>query len=99
MNASQLHQEIRNTNLSFMQLCQQMIRQDKAQAVAALGVSDEMADLVSGLSPEHLLKLSATNMFLCSFRFDDNVLLNMLGGYTRDTRTEKATRKADLVAA
>lgn len=99
MNTSQLHQEIRNTNLSFMQLCQQMIRQDKTQAVAALGVSEEMADLVAGLSPAHLLKLSATNMFLCSFRFDDSVLLSMLGGYTREVRTEKGTQQADLVAA
>jgi flagellar transcriptional activator FlhD len=99
MNTSQLHQEIRNTNLSFMQLCQQMIRQDKAQAVTALGVSEEMADLVAGLSPAHLLKLSATSMFLCSFRFDDNVLLNMLGGYTREVRTEENAQKAELVAA
>lgn len=99
MNTSQLHQEIKNINLSFMQLCQQMIREDKAHAVSALGVSEEMADLVAGLSATHLLKLSATNMFLCRFHFDDNVLLNMLGSYTKEVAVEKSAQAADLVAA
>lgn len=102
MNIGQLQQEIKNTNLAFMQLSQQMIREDRANAVASLGVSEEMADLVAGLSEAHLLKLSAANMFLCSFHFDDSVLLNMLGSYSKDNQTEKntaASRAAELVAA
>lgn len=99
MNATQLHQEIRSINLSFMQLCQQMIREDKAGAIGALGVSEEMADLVAGLTDTHLAKLSATNMFLCRFHFDDNVLLNMVGGYAKEAVAEKRSAKADLAVA
>jgi len=78
MNAKQLHEEIKATNLSYMGLVQKMIRADKAGASSSLGVSVEMADLVSGLSPAQLLKMSGTNMLLCSFRFDESLLLNML---------------------
>jgi flagellar transcriptional activator FlhD len=78
MNAKQLHEGIRETNLSYMGLVQKMIRADKAEAVSNLGVSEEMADLVAGLSPAQLLKMSGTNLLLCCFRFDESLLLNMI---------------------
>ena len=78
MNAKQMHEEIKGTNLSYMGLVQKMIRADKAGASSSLGVSEEMADLVAGLSPAQLLKMSATNLLLCSFRFDESLLLNMI---------------------
>ncbi len=78
MNAKQLHEEIKATNLSYMGLVQKMIRADKAGASSSLGVSEDMADLVSGLSPAQLLKMSGTNLLLCCFRFDESLLLNMI---------------------
>ena len=78
MNAKQLHEEIKATNLSYMGLVQKMIRADKSGASSSLGVSEEMADLVSGLSPAQLLKMSGTNLLLCCFRFDESLLLNMI---------------------
>lgn len=78
MNAKQLHEEIKTTNLSFMELVQKMIRADKAGATSCLGVSEEMTDLVAGLSPAQLLKMSGTNMLLCSFHLDENLLLSMI---------------------
>lgn len=84
MNANQIHEEIKETNLSFMLLAQQMIRSDKKSAMTSFGVNEEMCDLVSGLSPAQLLKMSASNMLLCSFRFDDRMLLNMVGDYKKD---------------
>ena len=78
MNAKQLHEEIKATNLSYMGLVQKMIRADKAAASANLGVSEDMADLVSGLSPSQLQRMSATNLLLCCFRFDESLLLNMI---------------------
>ena len=44
MNAKQLHEEIKGTNLSYMGLAQKMIRADKAGASSSLGVSEEVAD-------------------------------------------------------
>lgn len=102
MNIGQLQQEIKHTNLAFMQLSQQMIRADRAKAVSSLGMSEEMADMVAGLSQAQLIKLSTANMFLCCFHFDDSVLLNMLSGYGKDVQTgmaAAASRAAELVAA
>lgn len=93
MNISQLHQEIKQTNLAFMQLSQQMIRANRTGAIANLGVSEEMADMVSGLSEAQIAKLSATNMFLCCFHFDEGVLLNMLGGHGKGVQVEKVAEK------
>jgi flagellar transcriptional activator FlhD len=78
MNAKQLHEEIKETNLAYMGLIQKMIRTDKAATMANMGVSEELADLVAGLSPAQLLKMSGTNLLLCCFHFDESVLLNMV---------------------
>ena len=83
MNAKQLHEEIKAANLSYMGLVQKMIRADKAAAASSLGVSEEMADLVAGLSPAQLLKMSATNLMLCSFHFDESAMLDMVSSHSR----------------
>lgn len=106
MNANQIHEEIKETNLSFMLLAQQMIRGDKNSAMTSFGVNEEMADLVAGLSPAQLLKMSTSNMLLCCFHFDEHLLLNMLTGYKKDgllanstSVASKVKRMADAVAA
>lgn len=90
MYANQLHEEIKETNFSYMLLAQQMIREDKASATFRLGISDEMASLIAGLSPAQILKMSASNMLLCSFRFDERLLLNMITDYNKDRMMSKA---------
>ena len=70
MNANQLHEEIKEANLSYMMLAKQMINDDKASAIFRLGISEEMADLLAGLTPAQLLKMAASNMLLCAFRFE-----------------------------
>lgn len=95
MNATQLHEEIKAANLNFMGLVQKMIRADKAAAATSLGVSEEMADLVAGLSPAQLLKMSATNLMLCSFHFDESVMLNMVSSHSRPGSLAPATKSAN----
>jgi flagellar transcriptional activator FlhD len=106
MNAKQIHEEIKETNLSFMLLAQQMIRGDKARAMSNFGVNEEMADLVAGLSPAQLLKMSASNMLLCCFHFDESLLLQMVSEHKKDgllaktsTATPKTKRVAEVMAA
>ncbi len=84
MNTDQVHEEIKETNLSYMMLAQQMIRADKASAIFRLGVSHELAELIAGLSPAQLLKMAASNMLLCRFRFDERLLLNMITDHNKD---------------
>ncbi|MBU0622695.1 MAG: flagellar transcriptional regulator FlhD [Gammaproteobacteria bacterium] len=90
MNTNQMHEEIKEANLSYMLLAQQMIRDDKAGAIFRLGVSEELADLIVGLSPAQLLKMAASNMLLCRFRFDERLLLNMITDYNKDRMMSQA---------
>lgn len=84
MNANQLHEEIKEANLSYLLLAQQMINEDQATAMFRLGINQEMADLISRLTPAQLLKMAASNMLLCRFRFDEHLLLNMITDYNKD---------------
>ncbi len=92
MNAKQIHEEIKETNLTFMSLAQQMIRSDKSGAMNSFGVNEELADLVAGLSPAQLLKMSASNMLLCCFHFDEHAMLNMLTDYKKSNSLTVATK-------
>jgi flagellar transcriptional activator FlhD len=84
MNANDMIAEIRDANLGYLMLAQQMIRADKAAAIFRLGVSKEIADLLDGLNNSQILKLASTNMMLARFRFDDGAILGMLTNYNKD---------------
>ena len=99
MNAKQIHEEIKETNLSYMLLAQQMIRDDKASAASSLGVSEEMADLVAGLSPAQLAKMAACNMLLCCFRFDESLLLNMITDHKNERVVSRTRQMVEALAA
>lgn len=84
MNANQMQEEIKEANLSYLMLAQQMINQDRISAVFRLGVSQETADLIASLTPAQILKMAASNLLLCRFRFDERLMLNMVNDYTKD---------------
>lgn len=75
--------EIRDANLNYLMLAQQMIQADKAQAVFRLGISKDIADLLVNLSNSQIIKLSSSNMMLTRFRFDDAAMLGMLTSNTK----------------
>ena len=76
--------EIRDINLNYLMLAQQMIREDKASAIFRLGISQDIANLIDSLSNSQLTKLANTQMMLARFRFDDCSILNMLTNYNKD---------------
>lgn len=84
MTANDMMAEIRDANLSYLMLAQQMIRSDKATAIFRLGLSKEIADLIEGMSNAQILKLAGSNMMLARFRFDDSAILMMLTNYNKD---------------
>ncbi|WP_019141219.1 flagellar transcriptional regulator FlhD [Noviherbaspirillum massiliense] len=84
MNKNDMMAEIRDANLSYLMLAQQMIRSDKATAIFRLGISAEIADLLEGLNNAQILKLATSNMMLARFRFDDGAILGMLTNYHKD---------------
>jgi flagellar transcriptional activator FlhD len=84
MNTNDMIAEIRDANLGYLMLAQQMIRADKATAIFRLGISSDVADLIEGMSNAQILKLAGTNMMLARFRFDDGSILGMLTNYNKE---------------
>jgi flagellar transcriptional activator FlhD len=78
MTNEQLLAEIREANLTYLMLAQNLIRQDKAEAVFRLGINEDAADILASLSAAQVLKLASRNTLLCSFRVDDNLVWSLL---------------------
>ena len=97
MDMNDMMAEIRDANLNYLMLAQQMIRSDKATAIFRLGISKEIAELLEGMSNMQLVKLSAANMMLARFRFEDSAILGMLTNYTKD-RAQAHAHTAILMA-
>lgn len=84
MKLDEMLDEMRDVNINYLMLAQNMIQHDKTTAVYRLGISLDVAELIEALSPAQILKLAASGMLVSRFRFDDGVVLNMLTSYTRD---------------
>jgi flagellar transcriptional activator FlhD len=84
MSSSRLLDEIRETNLSYMLLAQQLIREDRTEAMFRLGVNEEIADIIAGLTTAQVLRIATTSMLMCRFRFDDEIVWNLLTSHTKD---------------
>ena len=93
MTADQMQTEIREANLTYLMLAQNLIRQDKAEALFRLGMSEESATLIGALSPAQILKISSSNMLLCRFRVDDDVVWNLLTNHSASKVDNDATTK------
>lgn len=90
MNTMQLQEGIRDINLTYLMLAQQMIKADKPAAIFRLGLSRDMVDMLASLVPAQVIKMAASNMLLCRFRFDENLLLNMVTDYSKDRMMSQA---------
>jgi len=78
MPIEQLQNEIRDTNLSYLLLAQAMIRADKPQALFRLGLSPEVADVITQMSPQQMIKIAGRNQLMCTVRFDDELIWGLL---------------------
>lgn len=93
MTNEQMLTEIREANLTYLMLAQNMIRQDKAEALFRLGMSEETANLIAALSTGQILKIASGNMLLCRFRVDDDIVWNLLTNHTVNKVDNDATTK------
>lgn len=84
MSKDKLFDEIRDANLNYLLLAQNMIREDRASAVYRLGISEDLAELLETLSPGQLMKMASSSTLLCRFRYDDRLILDMLVSHSKD---------------
>ena len=93
MKSEQMLAEIREANLTYLMLAQNLIRADRAEALFRLGVSEDAADLIATLSSAQLLKIASGNMLLCRFRVDDDIVWNLLTNHSVTKVDNDATTK------
>ena len=93
MTNEQLLTEIREANLTYLMLAQSLIRQDKAEALFRLGMSEDAADLIATLSPAQILKIASGNMLLCRFRVDDDIVWSLLTNHSVNKVDNDSTTK------
>lgn len=97
MNSNEIIREIREINLSYLLLAQQLVRESRAEAMVRLGVGNEVAEIINDLTPSQLSRLATSNMLLCRFRFDDHVILSALTHHAK-VRDMTQTHAAILLA-
>jgi flagellar transcriptional activator FlhD len=93
MTNEQILSEIREANLTYLMLAQNLIRQDKAEALFRLGMSEESATMIGTLSPAQIFKIASSNMLLCRFRMDDEVVWNLLTNHSATKVDNDATTR------
>ena len=93
MNNEQMLNQIREANMTYLMLAQSLVRQDKAEALFRLGMSEESADMIGALSPAQIMKIASSNMLLCRFRVDDDIVWNLLTNHTAAKVDNDATTK------
>jgi len=92
MNADQILTEIREANLSYLMLAQNLIRADREQALYRLGISDETASLLAMLSPAQIMKIASGNTLLCRFRMDDDLVWGLLTSHGKNSANDSVSR-------
>jgi|UPI0003012C77 flagellar transcriptional activator FlhD len=85
MHTSELLKHIYDINLSYLLLAQRLISQDKASAMFRLGINEEMATMLGGLTLPQMVKLAETNQLVCQFRFDNPQTITRL---TQESRVD-----------
>ena len=97
MQATEVFNDIKELNLAYLMLAQQMLRDDRDTAMFRLGIGEEIASIIERLTPGQVLKMAGSNMLLCRFRFDDKLILGLLSSHQRDAGT--AHLHATILAA
>lgn len=78
MTQDQILSEIREANLNYLILAQNLIRSDREQALFRLGVGEGTADILAALSPSQMMKIANTGTLLCCIRSGDELVWSLL---------------------
>ena len=90
MNSTELTGEIRETNLTYLMLAQQMLREDRESAMYRLGIGADVAEIMEVLTPAQIAKMASSSVLLCRFRCDDRAVFELMTGHGRIPATNNA---------
>ena len=77
--------EIREVNLPYLLLAQRLLNEDRVSAMYRLGVSEQVAQVLSSLTLAQAVKVASSSHLLCRFRFDDHTILSSLADKDKST--------------
>ena len=97
MDRPDFQEEIRELNLAYLMLAQQMLRSDRATALFRLGIDEAFAHLIESMSAAKLVRMASSPTLLPCFRFDDAQLARLMAGEGRDPAT--SSLHAAIIAA
>jgi len=84
MDRPDFQEEIRELNLAYLMLAQQMLRDDRATALFRLGIGEAFADLIESMSAAKLVRMASSPTLLPCFPFADAQLARLMAGEGRD---------------
>ena len=84
MKLADTYNDNKEVNLAYLMLAQSTVRADREGAIFRLGISEEVAEILDRLTPGQVLKMASSDMLICSFRFNDSLLLNLLANHERE---------------
>jgi flagellar transcriptional activator FlhD len=92
MTADQTLNEIRDANLSYLMLAQNLIRADRESALYRLGISEDTAKMISLMSTAQMMKIASGNTLLCRFRMDDDMVWGLLTNHGKTAANDTTSR-------
>jgi flagellar transcriptional activator FlhD len=92
MTADQTLNEIRDANLSYLMLAQNLIRADRESALYRLGISEDTAAMISLMSSAQMMKIASGNTLLCRFRMDDDMVWGLLTNHGKTAANDTTSR-------
>ncbi len=98
MTNEQILNEIREANLSYLLLAQNLVRSDRAEALYRLGITEEAATMIAGLSLAQCLKIASRNVLISRFRFEDDMVWSLLTDHGKD-QTARQIHASILLAS
>ncbi len=89
---NQLLDDIHEVNLSYLILAQRLLKEKKNVGMYRLGIREDVAETLIGLSPAQIIRLANSSSLLCGFRLNDYELLktlskDVLGGVLQEAHS------------
>lgn len=84
--SNDLSNEVRELNLAYLLLAQKMVRNNSMTAQVQLGLPESAIENLETMSFSQAIRIASTPMVMCSMRFDDEKLWNVMTDEKRDNK-------------
>jgi flagellar transcriptional activator FlhD len=81
-----LSSEVRELNLAYLLLAQKMVKNDMLSAQVQLGVPESVVEKLQNMTFTQAIRIASTPMVMCSMRFDDPKLWDVMTDERRDQK-------------